>query len=176
MKKLIVTCLAALCILGSYAQEKVLKEMDAVKISKTDAPDPVVKQAEIDFPGASPFQYYAVGDTMLSKDWKITEEQNFSKGEKINHYSVEMRGKDSYYHALYDANGKLLMSRKEEKNVALPKAIMTAYESGPYRGIPLKKDKHYKITDHGKKKNYYEVYLTNGKKLMYNADGTLIKK
>jgi len=176
MKKLIVTCLAALYILSSYAQDKVLKEMDAVKISKSDTPGPVIKQAEKDFPNASPFQFYAVGDTTLSKDWKITEDQNFSKGDKIDHYSVEMRGKDSYYHALYDASGKLLMSRKEEKNVALPKAIMTAYESGPYKGVALKKDKHYKITDHGKKQNYYEVYLANGKKLVYNADGTLVKK
>lgn len=175
MKKLIVTLVVLLPFFTAAAQEKVLKEMDAVKISKSEVPGPLVQKVQKDFPNVSPFQYYMVGDTAMSRDWKITDEVNFSEGDKIDHYSVEMKGKDGYYHALYDANGKLLMSRVEQKDVALPSAVMKSI-GRDYEGIGLKKDKHYKLVDHGKKTEYYEVTLNNGKKLYYKKDGTQVKK
>lgn len=174
MKKLITILMTAIATVG-FAQEKILKEMDAVNVSKSDVPGPVVKQAAKDFPNVSPVKFYNVGETSVSKDWHISESVNFNEGDKIDHYVVEMKGKNSYYHALYDASGKLLMSREWQKNVALPTGVRQAVAKS-YPGVDLKKDEHSKVTDHGKKKEYYVVTLDNGDKLTYLPDGTLAKK
>jgi hypothetical protein len=174
MKKLAFLIVVVLSSSILFAQEKVVKNMDAVKIKKTDVPNPIIQQAEKDFPNASPFQYFSVGETAVSKDWKISEDVNFKENEKIDHYSIEMKGNKSHYEALYDANGKLLMSKQFEKDVALPPAVMQAVNK-EYPGVQLKKDEHSKVIDHGQKKEYYVVRLANGKKLTYTPDGTLKK-
>jgi hypothetical protein len=85
-----------------------------------------------------------------------------------------MKGKNSNYEALYDAKGKLLMSKEYQKDVALPQPVLQSIAKA-YPGVALKKDEHSKVVDHGKKKEYYVVYLANGKKLTYLPDGTLKK-
>jgi hypothetical protein len=175
MKKLVLTLAVALASSAAFAQEHAVKTMDAVKITKSDVPGPVVQQAQKDFPDASPFQFYSVGETAVSKDWKVSEDVDFKEGEEIDHYSVEMKGKNSSYEALYDAKGKLLMSKKVEKDVAIPQPILQALNK-EYPGVGLKKDVHTKTTDHGKKKDYYVITLANGNKVTYAADGTPMKK
>lgn len=175
MKKLITMLMIAFTVCSVQAQEKILKEMDAKNISKSDVPGPVIQQAEKDFPNASPFQFYNIGETSISSNWKISESVDFSESDKIDHYVVEMKGKDAYYHALYDAKGKLLMSREWQKDAALPTAVSRVVVQ-QYPGVALKKDEHSKVIDHGKKKEYYVVTLANGKKLTVLPDGTLAKK
>lgn len=175
MKNLVAMLMIAFAAYPVMAQEKVLKEMDAVKVSKSNVPGPVIQQVEKDFPNESPFQFYNVGETTVSTDWKISENVSFEEADKIDHYVVEMKGKDSYYHALYNAKGKLLMSREWQKDVALPPAVAKTVAEA-YPGVALKKDEHSKVTDHGKKKEYYVVTLTNGKKVTVLPDGTLAKK
>lgn len=174
MKKLITISLVAFAVTAT-AQEKVLKEMDAVKVDKSKVPGPVVQQAEKDFPNVSPVQFYNVGETSVSKDWKISEDVNFGEGDKVDHYVVEMKGKDAFYHALYDARGKLLMSREWQKDVALPAPVTQAIAKA-YPGVGLKKDEHSKVIDKGKKKEYYVVTLANGKKVTYLPNGALARK
>lgn len=175
MKKLVLTLAVAFASSVAFAQDKAVKEMDAVKITKSDVPGPVIQQAEKDFPNASPFQFYSVGETSVSNDWKVTEEVDFSEVEKIDHYTVHMKSKNSNYEALYDENGKLLMSKEYQKDVALPQPVLQALAK-EYPGVSLRKDEHIKTTDHGKKKDYYVVSLANGKKVTYAADGTKLKK
>lgn len=67
------------------------------------------------------------------------------------------------------------MSREWQKDVALPPAVAKAVVQ-QYPGVALKKDEHSKVTDHGKKKEYYVVTLVNGKKVTVLPDGTLAKK
>lgn len=172
MKKLVSILTVAFVSSAAFAQEKVVKEMDAVKITKSDVPGPVIQQAEKDFPNASPFEYYSVGETSVSKDWKVSEDVNFAENEEIDHYSVEMKGKNSHYEALYDEKGKLLMSKEYQKDVALPQPVLQSVAKA-YPGVSLKKDEHSKVVDHGKQKEYYVVTLSNGKKLTYAPDGTL---
>ena len=175
MKKLVLTLAVAFVSSATFAQETAVKKMDAVKIGKSDVPSPVIQKAAKDFPDASPFQYYSVGETAVSKDWKVSEQVDFKETEKIDHHSVKMKGKNSNYEALYDEEGKLLMSKKVEKDVALPQPVLMAIAQ-EYPGLSLKKDEHTKITEHGKMKDYYVISLANGKKVTYNADGTAIKK
>ena len=175
MKKLVLTLAVAFVSSAAFAQEEVVKKMDAVKLTKSDVLSPVIDQAQKDFPDASPFQFYSVGETSVSNDWKVAEEVDFKETEKIDHYSIEMKGKNSHYEALYDEEGKLLMSKQFEKDVALPQPVLQALAK-EYPGVSLKKDEHTKTTDHGKKKDYYVVSLANGKKVTYAADGTQLKK
>ena len=67
------------------------------------------------------------------------------------------------------------MSKKVEKDVALPQPVLQAVAK-EYPGVSLKKDQHTKITEHGNMKDYYEISLANGKKATYAADGTSLKK
>jgi hypothetical protein len=160
---------------ATFAQEKVLKEMDAVKIDKNSVPASVSSQATKDFQNASPYQFYSVGETSLSKDWKVSEEVDIQKSDKFDHYVVELKGKDSYFHALYDSKGKLLMSREWQKDVALPAPVSAAITKA-YPGVGLTKDEHSKVVDKGKSKEYYVVTLSTGKKVTALPDGTLVKK
>ena len=50
------------------------------------------------------------------------------------------------------------MSKKVEKDVALPQPVLQAVAK-EYPGVTLKKDQHTKITEHGKMKNYYVISL-----------------
>jgi hypothetical protein len=176
MKTIVTTCIALLAFATALAQEKVVKEMDMTLVNKSAVPGPLVQKAEKDFPGASPFNYYLVGDTTLSRDWKITESVDFQGVDKVDYYKVDMRGKNANFEALYDAKGKLIMSKQEEKNIALPSAVLNSWAKSEYKNSPLVKDKHVKVIDHGKKTEYYVVTLQNGKKLTYSAKGDLIKK
>jgi hypothetical protein len=175
MKTLALTLTVAFASSTAFAQEEVVKKMDVVKISKSDVPSTVVEQAQKDFPNASPFQFYSVGETSISNDWKVSEDVNFKESDKVDHYSIEMKGKNSHYEALYDEGGKLLMSKQFEKDVALPQPVLQALAK-EYPGVSLKKDTHTKIVEHGTMKDYYVVSLGNGKKVTYAADGTLLKK
>lgn len=175
MKKIIATLAAMSLAFVVLAQEEILKEIDAVKVSESDVPGPVVKEIEDDFPNMSPFQYYNIGETSVSSDWKISEEVNFDQGDKIDHYVVEMKGENANYHALYDSEGKLLMSREMQKDVALPHPIVESIAK-KYPGVGIKKDEHSKVIDHDKKEEYYVVTLANGKKITFLPDGTVVKE
>ena len=175
MKTLFMTCVALCVALVCVAQAEKAKEMDAVLVNKDAVPGPVVAKAEKDFPDASPFKYYNVGESNLNRDWRVTESVDLKPGEKIKYYKVDMKGKDSDFEALYDATGKLVMSRQVQKDVALPAAVRNAWASSDLKNEPLVKDKHVKITDHDKKTEYYVLTLKDGRKVTYGADGTLQK-
>lgn len=172
MKKLVSILAVAVAATTAFAQETAVKKMDAVKITKSDVPSAVVQKAEKDFPDASPFQFYSVGETSISKDWKVSEDVDFKETDKIDHYSVEMKGKNSHYEALYDEKGKLLMSKEVQKDVALPQPVLHSIAQS-YPNVAMKKDVHSKIIDHGQKKEYYVIQMENGKKLTYTPDGKL---
>lgn len=174
--KTLLTTLAALAItLGSFAQDAKVKEMDAVLVNKDAVPGAVVAKAEKDFPDASPFKYYNVGETNLNRDWRVTESVDMKTGDQIKYYKVDMKGKNSNFEALYDGTGKLVMSREEQKDVALPPAVRNAWASGEYKDVPLIKDKHVKVVDHGKKTEYYVLSLKDGKKVTYDSNGKIQK-
>ncbi|MGC3943343.1 MAG: hypothetical protein QM762_02210 [Chryseolinea sp.] len=174
--KTLLTTFALLCIaLTSFAQDEKVKEMDVKLLNKDAVPGPVVAKAEKDFPDASPFKYYNVGETTVNKDWRVSESVNMKAGEKITYYKVDMKGKNSNFEALYDATGKLMMSKEEQKDVALPPAVRTAWASGEYKDAGLAKDKHVKIIDHGKKTEYYVLSLKDGRKVTYDASGKMQK-
>lgn len=175
MRTLFITC-AALCLaLCGNAQDQKAKEMDAVLVNKDAVPGPVVAKAEKDFPDASPFRYYNVGETNLNRDWRVTESVDLKRGETISYYKVDMKGKNSNFEALYDQTGKLVMSREEQKDVALPVAVRNAWASSDLKDAQLIKDKHVKVIDHNKKTEYYVLFLKDGRKVTYGADGTVQK-
>jgi hypothetical protein len=173
MKNLTVVIIALAVCVTSFAQEKVLKEMKAEKINKSAAPEAVVVQAQKDFPKATPVQYYSVGETSKSEDWKISEEVNFDQGDKVQHYGVHLQGEGGEYQALYDDNGKLVMSKQYEKDTALPKPIAETL-SKDFPGAKAKSDGHVKVIHHsGVKKEYYDVVLEDGKHLIFTETGRL---
>ena len=176
MKKLISSTLILLVAFTAFAQtqEKAMKSVELVKVKKSEVPGDLEAQVQEDFPNAGPVNIFTAADTTVTSDWKVSEEINFEEGDEIDYYHVEVKGKDSYYEALYDSNSKLIMSKEVQKDVNLPQAIRTAYASSEYKDIPIAKDKHYKVTHHGNNKDYYVVYLKNGKKLHFNPDGTLV--
>ncbi|HTF16786.1 MAG TPA: hypothetical protein VK658_01870 [Chryseolinea sp.] len=176
MKTILITC-AAFCIaLSGIAQDDKVKEMDAKLVNKDAVPGPIVAKAQKDFPNASPFNYYSVGESNLNRDWNVTESVDMKAGEKIDYYKVDMKGKNGNFEALYDGTGKLVASKEEQKDVALPPAVRNAWATGEYKGMALEKDKHVKVTDHGKKTEYYVLSLAGGKKVTYDASGKLVKK
>jgi hypothetical protein len=176
MKKLITSTLIVMVTITTFAQaqQKTMKSVELVKVKNSDAPGGLEAQVQQDFSNAGPVNIFTAADTTVTSDWKVSEEINFEEGDHIDYYHVEMKGKDSYYEALYDSNNKLIMSKEIQKDAALPQAIRTAYASSEYKDIPIAKDKHFKVTHHGNNKDYYVVYLKNGKKLHYNPDGTLV--
>ena len=176
MKKLITSTLIVFVTLTAFAQtpEKALKSVDLVKLKKSEVPGNLEAQVQQDFPNVGPVNIFTAADTVVTKDWRVSEDIDFDEGEEINYYKVEMKGKDSYYEALYDSNSKLIMSKEIQKDVALPSAVRQAYATSEYKDQPLEKDKHFKVTNHGNSKEYYEIYLKDGKKLHYTADGILV--
>lgn len=176
MKKTL-TIAAMICISSHVlAQSEPAKVMDATLVNKDAVPGELVSKAEKDFPGASPFQYYMVGETNINRDWRVTESVDLKTGETMKYYKVDMKSNKGNFEALYDATGNLIMSREEQKDVALPPAVSRAWASGEFKNTRLAKDKHVKVIDHGKKTEYYVLTLSDGKKVTYDASVKLVKK
>lgn len=176
MKTLATIILVAIATVA-IAQERELKKMSAKKISQSEVPGPIITQAQKDFPNMSPFQFYAVGDTTLTHEWEISEVVSFDPGDKVDHYSVAMEGKGTQVEALYDHKGKLILSKELQKNYPLPKPVAESLEKN-YSGQTVVSDEHYKVKHYDKRawKEYYEVTLSNGEKVVYAGDGTELKK
>ena len=177
MKTLATIILISIATVAFAQEEKELKRMTAKKISQSEVPGPIITQFQKDFPNLSPFQFYAVGDTTLTSEWEISNVVSFDKGDKIDHYAIEMEGNDTKIEALYDQKGKLILSKELQKNYPLPKPVAESLQKD-YSGLTVVSDEHYKVKHYDKRawKEYYEVTLSNGSKVVYAGDGTELKK
>ncbi len=158
--------------------EIIIKGSGAVPISKAQTPEKVISKLEQDFPDAQAIKYFKVTPEMVKK-WAVTEEDNLQPGEKIDHYTISFTRDDVKYYGLYDADGNLLMSKFEQKEVNLPDAVKTSLKKlGEGKGYKLVSKSYYKTTNHNKNKEYYEVTASNGKKtkkVIVDPSGNVIK-
>ena len=93
--------------------------------------------------------------------------------QKDGHYKVEFEVNDVDNIAAFDADGKLISKGIEIKQADIPAAITSAVQAG-YAGKAI--DEVYKVEKDGKAHYLVELKGDPDTKILYSADGQLIKE
>ena len=179
MKSYFIFSLLVLASLAMQAQDELVIK-GTKKITKKLTPQQVIDSLEARFPNAKSVNYYQVSATAAKNGWEVTEEDNLEPGSEVEYYTLSFKRDDFQYYRLYKPDGTLVMSKQEQKDVALPEPVVTSIRSiaKDYPGYKLKSKTYYKRSNYEKNKEYYEVVATNGKedkRLYFAPDGTLMK-
>lgn len=164
----------------SIAQETAIFSVDAKKISQTETPVSVLEAVERDFPGNEVVDYFLYNDELVNSEWSVTVEDNVKPDDKVDHYTVLIKGKKGgYAYGLYDKDGVLKSMKMVAVDFELPSSMRTIATTGKYAGYTISSDKFVKILDQRKDKEYVVVRVEKGndqKKLFFSSDGKLIKE
>jgi hypothetical protein len=180
MKKYLLLLAGVLGYAHSFSQDDALVIQGTKKISKKLTPQQVVDSLNKKFPDAKSVDYYKVSADAVKNGWTVTEQDNLASGAEVDYYTISFKREDMKYYALFDQEGKLVMSKLEEKVAELPEPIKQSIASlqQQYPGYTVISKTYYKNLNHSKEKEYYEVIAQKEKTkkhLFYNMDGTLAK-
>lgn len=133
-----------------FAQNEELKE--------DQVPEAVVKAIETDFPYWQSIKWYAFDE--VTNDWAMVTRDGNAQKFMADHYVVTAKGKNVTTHAVYYKNGKLLRSRTQIKDAALPSAVLQTIGK-EYPGWKVVGDLVV-IKNFDENKKYFKVELENG--------------
>lgn len=129
------------------------------KVSKAVTPTQVVDSLQKKFPDAKAVEYYQTPAGGVARGWAVSEDDNLEGG-TIDYYTLAFKRDDAQYYGLYKADGTLVKSKFEEKNVELPDAVKTSLKKlggGDYKNYTLLSKNYFKNVNHSTAKEYYEV-------------------
>lgn len=179
MKNYVCLTVLVLASFGLYAQDDIVIH-GAKQISHKLTPQQIIDSLQKRFPNAKAVKYYKIPNDAAKNGWTVTEENNLSFDEEIDRYTLSFKRDDFQYYGLYNADGRLLMSKFEQTKNNLPESVRQSVALIPqqYPGYKVTEKSYYKNIDHAKSKEYYEVVARKGnaeKRLYYSATGELMK-
>lgn len=182
MKKYIPLLLLICLLEQAFAQDIVIHASKPV--SESVAPQQLADSLKKRFPNAEAVQYYQTPADGVRKGWSIEEDDQLTSDETIEFYTLSFKRDDAQYYALYKADGTLVKSKFEEKNVTLPDAVKNTLKTmagSDYKNYTVQSKEHFKNIDHNTMKEYYEVTAVSKKDkkdkktVILTADGKIIK-
>jgi hypothetical protein len=177
MKNYIVILILSIISLIAQAQSELVIK-GTKKITKKMTPQQVIDSLEARFPNARSVNYYKVATTAAKNGWQVTAEDNLEAGAEVELYTISFKRDDFKYYGLYKADGTLLRSKYEEKDVDLPEQVVQSIKTiaSQYPGFKVTGKTHFKRYDYSKNTEYYEITAKKGKetkRLVFAPDGTL---
>jgi hypothetical protein len=171
-----IAILCMITLLAKAQSELVIK--GTKKITKKMTPQQVIDSLEARFPNAKSVNYYKVAATAAKKGWEITAEDNLEAGAEVEFYTISFKRDDFKYYGLYKADGTLVRSKYEEKDVELPEKVVQSIKSiaSQFPGYKISGKTHFKSFNHTKNTEHYEITAKKGKetrKFIFAPDGTL---
>jgi hypothetical protein len=152
------------------------------KISKSVTPQQIVDSLIKRFPNAKAVQYYKASEA-TQNGWSVNQDDG-AYGEEVGNYVLSFKNKDAQYYGFFKADGTLLQSSFEEKNIALPDAVKAKLKSlagDDYKDYTILSKTHFKKINHSDNKEYYEVTAVRKsnpkekKTITLNANGEVLK-
>lgn len=178
--KLLLLFIAVFAQLHARCQDEALIIKGSTKVSRDMTPRQVIDSLHARFPNAHAVKYYKIPPDAVSKGWTISREDNLSTDETIDYYTITFKRDDFKYYALFEADGRLIRSKHEEKVDQLPEAIKFSVKalSERYPGYKVVSKKYFRNLSASSEEEYYEIIAQKGEEkrsLYYKADGTLLE-
>ncbi len=162
----------------SFAQSEALRTIKASKpIDEKLTPHQVIDTLKKHFPNAEAVHYYETS-AAAAKGWTVADD-NINYSEKSEYYTIKFKREDFEYYALFEADGTLIKSEFQQKNVELPEAVLTSLKKLKAEKYPdyqlLTKD-YFKYENYDMHKDYYQITAVktsdNTQKKVVTVDAT----
>ena len=144
----------------SFAQNEAQRTIKASKpISEQLTPHQVIDSLKKHFPNAEAVHYYETS-AAAAKGWTVSSDDNMNSSEKPEYYTIKFKREDFEYYALFQADGTLIKSEFQQKDVELPEAVITSLKKLKAEKYPdyqlLTKD-YFKYENYDMHKDYYKI-------------------
>lgn len=160
MRKFLLVAMMVAISAASFAQYEADRTIKASKpISAQLTPQQVIDTLKKRFPDAKSVQYYQTS-AATAKGWTVSQDEYGSYNEQAPYYTLKFKREDFEYYALFSADGTLIKSEFQQKDVELPEAVKASL-------LQLKKDKYpdyqlltkdyFKYENYDMHKDYYKV-------------------
>jgi hypothetical protein len=166
---------------GQTAGELTIKGSKAV--TKDSTPQQVIDTLKKRFPNAESVQYYQTS-AAAANGWAVSAEDQLG-GDVPEYYTIKFKRHDFQYYALFEANGTLVKSEFQQKNVELPEAVKASLlklKADKYPDYQLLTKDYFKYEDYDMHKDYYEITAvkisdnTQKKVVVVDPTGKIIKE
>ena len=180
MRTLLVIAACTSLSLAAHSQDEAVIIKASNQISKKMTPQQVIDSLNAHFPDAHAVKYYKAPPDVVDRGWTVSKDDHFSHGDQIDYYTISFKNADLEYYALFEADGRLIRSKQENRVDQVPEAVKTAVQNlaPSHPGWKVVGKKYFKNLDSNSMEEYYEIIATDGSKtksLYYKPDGTLMK-
>ena len=160
MKKILMMALIVAMSTASFAQYEAQRTIKASKpISMQATPQQVIDTLKKRFPNAEAAQYYETS-AATAKGWTVSSDDHSGYNDKAEYYTIKFKREDFQYYALFEANGTLIKSEFQQKNVELPEAVKASLlklKAEKYPDYQLITKDYFKIENYDMHKDYYLI-------------------
>jgi hypothetical protein len=172
------TFLTGLCFLGLTSPVFAQDVLYSVKVKEDKVPEEVISAVDKEFKDYDVIDYEAIPFTLVEDKVIVTDNKDFDPSD-YNTYQVTLSGKNTKMNAYYDADGNLVSTYENIKNVALPNIVDRAIFK-KYPNAKLESDRYVSthFTKDGKTTVYYHVKIMNNGKnhhMYIDGNGNIIR-
>src|SRR6476661_3982875 len=122
MKKLLTVALIVAISTVSFGQSAGITIKGSRMTTKDSTPQQVIDTLKKRFPNAEAVQYYKTS-AAAANGWAVSAEDHGGAGAEAEYYTIKFKRDDFQYYALFEADGTLIKSEFQQKNVELPEAV-----------------------------------------------------
>jgi IS1 family transposase len=160
MKKFSMAALMVAMSAVSYAQYEAQRTVKASKmIDAQITPQQVIDTLKKRFPGADSVQYYQTS-AATAKGWTVSSDDNSNYDDQIQYYTIKFNRQNVVYYALFKADGTLIKSEFQQRDVELPDAVIASLKKLKADSYPdyymIYKD-YFKYENYDTHKEYYQI-------------------
>jgi len=185
MKRILMMALIVAMSTASFAQGEAQRTIKASKpIDQKATPQQVIDTLKKRFPNAEAVQYYETS-AATAKGWAVSSDDHSGNNDKAEYYTLKFKREDFQYYALFEANGTLIKSEFQQKNVELPEAVKTSLlklKAEKYPDYQLLTKDYFKYENYDMHKDYYQIKAvktsdnTKTKIVTVDPSGKIIKE
>ena len=153
-------------------------------VTEESTPQQVIDTLKKRFPNAEAVHYYKTS-TATANGWAVSSEDGLVHGDAPEYYTIKFKREDFQYYALFEANGTLVKSEFQQKDVELPEAVKASLlklKAEKYPDYQLLTKDYFKYEDYDMHKDYYEITAvkisdnTQKKVVVVDPTGKIIKE
>jgi hypothetical protein len=160
MKKILTMALIVAVPTVSFAQYEAQRTIKGSKaITEQATPQQVIDTLKARFPNAEAVQYYQTS-AATAKGWSVSDQDESTPGQDADYYTIKFKRADFQYYALFEANGTLVKSEFQQKDVALPDAVQASLlklKADKYPDYQLLTKDYFKYENYDMHKDYYKI-------------------
>lgn len=144
----------------SFAQYEAQRTIEASKpIDERATPQQVIDTLKKRFPNAESVQYYQTS-AATAKGWSVSKDDYTMYNDNAEYYTIKFKRDDFAYYALFQADGTLMKSEFQQKDVELPdpvKASLLKLKADKYPDYQLITKDYFKYENYDMHKDYYKI-------------------